>query len=65
MKLIVDSGSTKTDWCFADSLDVYVLVHTDGINPVVQSYDEMLSVVQKQMLPRAKQQSLDLASLDV
>ena len=39
MKLIVDSGSTKTDWCFADSSDVYVLVHTDGINPVVQSYD--------------------------
>lgn len=64
MKLIVDSGSTKTDWCFAESSDVYVLVHTDGINPVVQSYDEMLSVVQEQMLPRAKQQSLDLASLD-
>lgn len=64
MKLIVDSGSTKTDWCFAESSDVYVLVHTDGINPVVQSYDEILSVVQEQMLPRAKQQSLDLASLD-
>lgn len=64
MKLIVDSGSTKTDWCFAESSDVYVLVHTDGINPVVQSYDEMLSVVQEQMLPRAKQQSLDLASLE-
>lgn len=64
MKLIVDSGSTKTDWCFAESSDVYVLVHTDGINPVVQSYDEILSVVQEQMLPRAKQQPLDLASLD-
>lgn len=64
MKLIVDSGSTKTDWCFAESSDVYVLVHTDGINPVVQSYDEILSVVQEQMLPRAKQQSLDLASLE-
>lgn len=64
MKLIVDSGSTKTDWCFAESSDVYVLVQTDGINPVVQSYDEILSVVQEQMLPRAKQQSLDLAFLD-
>lgn len=64
MKLIVDSGSTKTDWCFAESSDVYVLVQTEGINPVVQSYDEILSVVQEQMLPRAKQQSLDLASLD-
>lgn len=64
MKLIVDSGSTKTDWCFAELSDVYVLVHTDGINPVVQSYDEILSVVQEQMLPRAKQQSLDLASLE-
>lgn len=64
MKLIVDSGSTKTDWCFAELSDVYVLVQTDGINPVVQSYDEILSVVQEQMLPRAKQQSLDLASLD-
>lgn len=64
MKLIVDSGSTKTDWCFAELSDVYVLVQTDGINPVVQSYDEILSVVQEQMLPRAKQQSLDLVSLD-
>jgi hypothetical protein len=26
MKLIVDSGSTKTDWCFAQSSDTYVLV---------------------------------------
>lgn len=64
MKLIVDSGSTKTDWCFAESSDVYMLVQTDGINPVVQTFDEILSVVQEQMLPRAKQQSLDLASLE-
>ena len=64
MKLIVDSGSTKTDWCFADSSDVYVLVHTDGINPVVQSYDEMLSVVQKQMLPREKPKSIKVRTLD-
>lgn len=64
MKLIVDSGSTKTDWCFAESSDVYVLVQTDGINPVVQTFDEILSVVQEQMLPRAKQQCLDMATLD-
>lgn len=64
MKLIVDSGSTKTDWCFAESSDVYVLVQTDGINPVVQTFDEILSVVQEQMLPRAMQQCLDMATLD-
>ena len=64
MKLIVDSGSTKTDWCFAQSSDTYVLVQTDGINPIVQSFDEIVSVVQGQMLTRAKQQFIDVASLE-
>ena len=64
MKLIVDSGSTKTDWCFAQSSDTYVLVQTDGINPIVQSFDEIVSVVQDQMLTRAKQQFIDVASLE-
>ena len=64
MKLIVDSGSTKTDLCCAQSSVTYVLVQTDGINPIVQLFDEIVSVVQDQMLTRAKQQFIDVASLE-
>lgn len=39
IKLIVDSGSTKTDWAFASATDSYLLMSTCGINPVVQTVE--------------------------
>lgn len=64
MKLIVDSGSTKTDWCFAESRDNYTRIKTDGINPAVQSIEEIRSVVQSQMLTEDQKQSVDCAALE-
>lgn len=40
MVLIVDSGSTKTDWMFADSANSYTAVKTSGINPAVQPQED-------------------------
>lgn len=45
MKLIVDSGSTKTDWFIAQSNSNYTVVRSCGINPVVQNCDEIKSTV--------------------
>ena len=45
MKLIVDSGSTKTDWFYASSLTDYMIVRTNGINPVIQNRDEIRQIV--------------------
>ena len=39
MTLIVDSGSTKTDWCFLSHSNTTLTIQTKGINPVVQSQE--------------------------
>ena len=33
MYLIVDSGSTKTDWCLCDNNTILSNIQTQGINP--------------------------------
>ena len=45
MKLIVDSGSTKTVWRVALSKDQSFTVNTNGINPVRDSEEAMRAVV--------------------
>ena len=45
MKLIVDSGSTKTDWCFSENGEIDARIVTKGINPIVQKVEEMGSIM--------------------
>ena len=45
MKLIADSGSTKTDWCVTDHGKVIFSVKGQGINPVQQSLDTISGIV--------------------
>ena len=45
MILIVDSGSTKTDWVVADGGKVSLRVETPGMNPVHMSEEELAEVV--------------------
>lgn len=45
MKLIADSGSTKTTWVLADGVSVVCKVGTAGINPVVQTEDAIMSTL--------------------
>lgn len=52
MKLIADSGSTKTDWVLADGADVRARLQTQGINPFHQSEDDILAILRVELLPQ-------------
>lgn len=47
---IVDSGSTKTDWCLVDHSGEK-RVRTAGMNPYFQSEEEMAEALRTQLLP--------------
>ena len=50
MIILVDSGSTKTDWCWQDGAKAE-RVRTAGMNPYFQSEEEMVQTLQTQLLP--------------
>ncbi len=49
MKLIADSGSTKTDWCLTDGSNVVWQHQTQGINPVHQKEETVKSILVKEL----------------
>ena len=52
MKLIADSGSTKTDWCvFGTNNDTVARFSTQGINPFHMTEDTVLGVLHNELLP--------------
>ncbi len=66
--LIVDSGSTKTSWCFAflpntSSADRARTVTTEGLNPAVMSADEVEEKIAKALTHCL--QSLSISEADV
>lgn len=52
MILIADSGSTKTDWCVADSGQIVQQIATQGINPYAQSSDEIIDILRDELVPQ-------------
>ena len=53
MKLIADSGSTKTDWClFDDEEKVKSRFASQGINPFHMSEDIILGILRNELLPQ-------------
>lgn len=52
MKLIADSGSTKTDWCVISGNNVALSVKTSGINPFHQSEDVICAILADELLPQ-------------
>lgn len=48
--LIADSGSTKTDWAILTSAPQPVVLNTQGINPVHQSREEVVSIIRDEFL---------------
>lgn len=50
MKLIADSGSTKTDWCICDQGKIVQSVRTEGINPFHQSPDVIGRIIGEMVL---------------
>ena len=50
MKLIVDSGSTKTDWCVVDGGEAVFRTAGQGINPFQQSVDLIENIVKTEFV---------------
>ena len=51
MKLVVDSGSTKTDWGFFSTVFDLKTVKTQGLNPCHQSEEEIRTIIRSELLP--------------
>lgn len=52
MILIADSGSTKTQWCLIDERKEQQRFFTQGINPFLQSKEEISAIIKKELLPQ-------------
>ena len=60
MKLIADSGSTKTDWVLADGADIRARLQTQGINPFHQSEDDIRAILRRELLPQLRADRLSV-----
>ena len=57
MRLIADSGSTKTDWCWAGGGQAQVC-STQGINPFHQSEVVILDILSRELVPQLPSQAV-------
>lgn len=55
MKLIADSGSTKTDWALVNDEGSVLFLPTQGINPVHQDETAIESILTGELLPQLRQ----------
>ena len=62
MKLIADSGSTKTDWVLTDGTGMVAQFQTQGINPFHQTEDDIRHILQEELLPQMTPYASRLAS---
>ncbi len=53
IKLIADSGSSKTDWCLLDGKKK-IHVSTQGISPYFLTQNQMVEIFQNELLPKLK-----------
>ena len=56
MKLIADSGATKTDWCIGKSPTDCRIIQTQGINPFHQSDEHIRMVLREELLPQLEKE---------
>ena len=52
MKLIADSGSTKTAWCLLTDANEEIQLTTAGINPFQQTEADIVAVLHGELMPR-------------
>src|SRR5574344_1787051 len=57
MKLIADSGSTKTDWCLLGRDQVFGFF-TQGINPFHQSKTEIQNILNIELVPKLSNEAI-------
>lgn len=53
--LIADSGSSKTDWILSSQKNGILEIHTQGINPVRDSKDAIVRILQEELMPQLPQ----------
>lgn len=51
LSLVVDSGSTKTDWCFCSDGKLAFRCFTSGINPFHQTDVVIENIIRKELMP--------------
>ncbi|MEI7490815.1 MAG: ATPase [Bacteroidota bacterium] len=51
MKLIVDSGSTKTSWSLLEGKEYRSAIHTSGLNPYFHTSDSVNAILKAELLP--------------
>ncbi len=51
MILLAESGSTKTEWIFADKNSIIARCNTKGLNPYFVSSDDISTILQNEVLP--------------
>ena len=56
MKLIAESGSSKTDWCILNPNQEVEKIHTVGLNPYYYTKQEVLRVLEKSALHPKKEE---------
>jgi N-acetylglucosamine kinase-like BadF-type ATPase len=58
MKLIADSGGTKTQWCGVADTFEYEIITTIGLNPNFVSEDTIKDIIISQVLPNFKKEKI-------
>lgn len=51
LTIIADSGSTKTDWALIDTNSTVTYIHTQGMNPVLMTQEEIERILFEELLP--------------
>ena len=52
MKLIADSGSTKTSWCLSGEYEFTEYFSTNGMNPFFRSTEDIAGEIQEKLVPK-------------
>ena len=58
IKLIADSGATKAEWCLVGAGKTRT-IHTQGISPYFLDTNQIRDLLQKELLPKLRQTSID------
>ena len=62
MKLIADSGSTKTHWCVRDEKELVMELYTKGINPFYQTEEEIMGEIASNLAPQLSELKIESIS---
>jgi N-acetylglucosamine kinase-like BadF-type ATPase len=58
VKLIADSGSSKTEWCLINGTKK-IQIKTQGISPYFLNIEQVIQILSKELLPKMKKQVPD------